>query len=62
LSIHQFFTPASFSIEFVGLDSKNIANHDKIYARLVKNERITALDHHQDVRHMEFNINSSDFE
>ncbi|PKK76336.1 riboflavin synthase domain-like protein [Rhizophagus irregularis] len=50
-----------FHIEFVDLDSENIANHDKIYARLVKNERITAHDHYQDVRHIEFNINSSDF-
>ncbi|RIA87746.1 hypothetical protein C1645_713689 [Glomus cerebriforme] len=56
---------SSFRMEFINHkldpDNNNIVKHDEIYARLVKNKRVTAHDHFQDVRHMEFNISVSDF-
>ncbi|CAI2170561.1 4830_t:CDS:10 [Funneliformis geosporum] len=59
------FTPApSFRIEFIDrkldLDDENLSRHD-MYSYLTKNERVTSHEHFQDVRHMEFNINDSDF-
>ncbi|CAG8646383.1 26545_t:CDS:10 [Racocetra persica] len=52
-----------FRVEFVGQkfeENKEKINIREIYARLVKNERVTAHDHFQDVRHIELDIGDTE--
>ncbi|RHZ61880.1 hypothetical protein Glove_345g35 [Diversispora epigaea] len=60
LDMLHSITPASYQIQFIdhNLDSDNVKpiKSDHLIANLVKNTRITAHDHFQDVRHIELDI------
>ncbi|CAG8496364.1 18929_t:CDS:10, partial [Gigaspora rosea] len=52
-----------FRVEFIDQkfdENKEKTNDDEVYARLVKNERVTAHDHFQDVRHIELDIDGAE--
>ncbi|CAG8628141.1 8417_t:CDS:10 [Dentiscutata erythropus] len=53
-----------FRIEFVNQkfdENKEKTSNGEIYVRLVKNERVTAHDHFQDVRHIELDVDGAEF-